>query len=707
MADNQFLRPRCFYKRSINPVGQYIEQNAFYLHRMSGKPIERCKKFVLDGLNSKRYGASDPLVDFFERNDYGDREVFCMTMTSYLKDVIAKRQILAPTFTTYKHPDEEESLIGDFTDGNVKRRSVVKKEGQLAESEGKMEVARAKDNEQANTKTYINSLSGALGSSGSFLQNETGHNTLTSVTRTMTSIGNALNESMIGGNRHYRNHDVALDNVIYRAQSFDKVEVQRCMDMMGMHYPTPDEVMSVIGRSLEFYAYDNRYMQDIRDFVETLTPLERAAVVYTQDLYHIRVYNDKIVRDLIDAIRDRNVSFTFESAIDYVKKADHSILNYAHQILIDKLAGQSKDYDKLDPELVQQIASVAKNVEATVIKYKPLIDAFFLTEGAPGGTAYIAGMVRRVVNLSDTDSTMFSIDEWVQWYFGELTFTPEAFGVAGAVMFFATETIAHGLAIFSANMGVADKHLFSLQMKPEFVFPVFAGTLVAKHYFTFKLVKEGMVYAKPIPEIKGVHLKNSAAPASLVTMAQDWMVELLSEVMAGKLIDLNAAVKKVADLERTISASLLRGELEYYKRNKIKPPNAYTQGPLKSPYQHHNFWEMVMAHTYGDIPPPTYSVIKIPTTIETNKAVNMWLETIENEKVRNGFVAWMSKHNKVKLPTMYVSVDFVKAYGLPKEIIPVINTKKIVLDLTGMFRIVLESLGYCSKKDWLLTEQGY
>jgi hypothetical protein len=100
---------------------------------------------------------------------------------------------------------------------------------------------------------------------------------------------------------------------------------------------------------------------------------------------------------------------------------------------------------------------------------------------------------------------MFSTDEWVLWYFGKLDFSQRGFAISGAVMFLSTQCIAHCLAILSGNMGVAEENLYTLSMKPEFVFPVFVQSPVAKHYFTARLVEEGNVYPDIRMEIKGVH----------------------------------------------------------------------------------------------------------------------------------------------------------------------------------------------------------
>ena len=708
MSENLFLRPKEFYKRDLNPVRDYVEQNGFYLHRMTGKDIRECKQFIVGGLKNKLFAdVTNPTVDFYERNEFGDREVFSLSLTSYLKDVLDKKQVLAPTFTTYKPYKEEPSIVSEFMDENVISRSTVKKEGQLAESEGNMALAMAKDNEQANMKTYNNSLSGALGSDGSVLANETGHNTLTSITRTLTSIGNALNERIISGNRQYRNPDVTLDNIIFLAQSCNRQEIQDCMDMFSLSFPNTQQVMEMVKNSANFYWIDNRHMQDIEQFVDCLSPIEKAAVMYTHDLYHVRQLNPEFMRQFMTSFADADKLYDIQDPIAYLKKAEPEIVNYAHQVIYKDLAGKSKDYTKLEPHLVKHIACIAENIARCVTKYKPFINAFFLGRVLPSGTAYISNMVRKTVVISDTDSTMFAVDEWVQWYFGKLTFEQKAFAVAGSVMFFATQCISHCLAMFSANMGVDERHLFRLSMKPEFVFPVFAQTSVAKHYFTFKLIKEGMVYAKPDPEIKGVHLKNSAAPQELVARAQAKMISLLEQVMAGGLIEIDKELTEVADIEREILKSLLAGELIYFKRSRVKAKNAYTKGPLESPYQHHTFWQMAFAKTYTDIPPPPYSVIKIPTPLDTPTATAAWITSVQNEDVKQGLTLWVKEHNKKKLPTIYLSADYVKGFGIPQEITPIINTKKILLELTMMYRMILDSLGFGIKPKWLLTEMGY
>jgi hypothetical protein len=244
-------------------------------------------------------------------------------------------------------------------------------------------------------------------------------------------------------------------------------------------------------------------------------------------------------------------------------------------------------------------------------------------------------------------------------------------------------------------------------MKPEFVFPVFVQTPVSKHYFTFKTIQEGNVYKKPDFEIKGVHLKNSASPVEVIKDATGLMEKVLLDVYAGKKIKLAEVIKHVADFEKTIIKSLTSGEVIYYKRSKVKSKESYSQDEDQSNYKWYKFWKSVFEPTYGEVPPPPYSVLKVPTTVTNVTGYKAWLDKIDNPEFKAALMAWMTSRNKVDLPTLYIPMDYVLAKGMPKEALMVLDAEKIVLDLTSAYRLILGSLGFYGKHEMSLTAQGY
>ena len=703
MTDNVFLKEAKDYTRDISPIPTYMEQTSFYLSKMSGKDIEVCKKLAMSQL-SKDAQTVDPIVTFHRRDEYGDKAMDTSTLSSYIRETIANNELLAPTMTTYINASKRKSFLVDFIDSNVKNRSRAKKEAFKAEAEGKKDLFINKNNEQANLKTYNNSLSGAFATDSSVLFNPSAHSTLTSTIRTVSSLGNSSNEKVVSGNRHYFNPDVTLYNIISLASSTDREAIDYLVNEGQLVYPTVQDTIDCIKYSSDLYWRREQDFSVITAFIEKLDPVERASVVYTGDLYHVRKYNDKFVRDLVTKLGTKVTGQTVEDPITYIRSSDEQIVNFAHLVCMKEVRGKGKDYEKMPIEDVQTLACTIRNISSTLVANRKFIETIFLTNNVPCSTAHIRSMLRRTVVLSDTDSTMFSVDEWVEWYYGELIFTDEAYGISAVIMFLATQAISHLLAIFSTNINVSEDKLTTLAMKPEFAFAVFFQSSVSKHYFTSTDVKEGNVFDVSKIEIKGVHLKNSAAPRTIVKQAHERMQFLIDKIKANEKISLTEELAYVANLEKEITDSLHRGETTYFKLSKVKLPEAYSNEPERSPYVHHMFWLTVLAPKYGHIEEPPYSVIKIPTTLNNKTSLARWVSSIEDKDLASRLQGYLVKLNKTSLPTIYISIEYAQAFGVPEEIKPIIDTKRIILDLSNINRMILESIGYFPKTGWLVSE---
>ncbi len=708
MSENIFLKPESFYTRNVNPLGQYVDQTSFYLSKMKGIDLGLARSKIVAKLKSGSLGdQKDPVVTYFERDDHQDRSQQQIRLSQYIREVLNNKEILVPTLTSYVPPSVRKSIFVEFIENNKNLRSKAKKQAFKAEAEGRTDDFIMLNNEQNNRKLYNNSMSGGFAAPGSILNNPTGHNTLTSIIRNVSSMGNSSNEKIIMGNRHYHSPEVTLNNVIAITSSLNVEEFQAVMDKYSLAYPTVEETMSCITYSSNLYWNDYKALNKIRDFVEKLTPLERAAFVYVGDFYHLRKYNPVFVRDFLRRLSTKIKGMTFEEPLKIIHKFDEAITNYAHIVCMGELRGKGKDYDKLPPDDLNTIIGTCANIEKITVDHKDLISALFLTRNVPCSTAYITNMIRRTVVLSDTDSTMFAVDDWVNWYKGALVFDEESYALAGSIMYIATQCIAHCLALYSANMGVDREKLFMLAMKPEFVFPLHCQTSVAKHYFASIAIKEGNVYPKHKVEIKGVGLKNSAAPKALIKDSQAKMEEIMTTIHAGGKISIVKELNRVATIERKIRESLLNGDVEYYKQSKIKEAAAYARSETESPFAYHTFWETVFAPSYKSVELPPYGVIKVPLTTDNPTKLKQWVESIEDLELKDRLANWLALNNKRALGTTYISKQYVGSYGIPKEIKSIINFKKIALDLTSQDRHILETIGYFPKAKWLISELGY
>lgn len=709
MSESMFLRDVDYYERDLSPIAEYIRQSAFFLMKMTGMAFEAAKAIIIERMRSKTGSFAnlrDPVVQHFERKENGDSEVAYKKLTEYLAEVKRRNLILVPTGTAYLPPEVMRSPLSQFMEVNKRKRSKAKKASQAAKAAGDMVGFEMKDNEQQNAKTFNNATSGTFATKGSPLHNPTAHNTLTSITRSVSSVGNATNEKLLGGNRHYRNSTITLNNIVSIASDIDSEGIRAAIQMFGMCYPTVDQTMECIKYSTDLYWHDNRQLAKIRRFVETLTDVERAGVVYIGDLYHIRKFNPEVVRTLLLRLshRDRTKTYPRDVAMNIMRQGDEQIVNFVHQACMSAARGIGKDYTKLSDENLFLMASMVENATQVVSDYKTFFQSFFLTRHMPVSAAYIPNMIRRVVVLSDTDSTMFSCDEFVQWQFGDVVFNDDSFAFSGAVAYIATQCIGHGLAVLSGNMGVERDKKFLLAMKPEFLFGLHCQTSVAKHYFSAVMVKEGNVYKEIEPEIKGVHLKSSASPRSIIEPAQAMMQEIMTRILSNEKIAIYDIIERVIGVEKMIRDSVLNSGTEFFKQIKIKPADAYSDGPDRSPYKHHVDWQNIWAPSYQLMPEPTYSCIKIPTVLNNRTSILMWLERIEDDGLRKRLGAWVLEKKKTSINTLYMSYDFVVGFGIPKEVLPIIDWRRIVLDLTNIYRMILETLGFFPKKGMLLME---
>lgn len=705
MSENSFLKEKEFYKRNINPLSNAIEQMATALAVNNGVSFEEAKDFLVKSIKEKKFtNLKDPRVTYFGKDENGDRVVNETPLSHYIKDTVFNKQVLAPTFTCYANPEEENSPLADFMQYNIEERSRAKKKAQAAEASGDTETHFLENINQANKKENNNSLSGALTTDSSIFENDTGHNTLTSTTRLMASVANALNEKMLYGNRHYRTKDIILNNIISTIHSFDRKKLRSALKKYDLNIPTVEDVLRVIKKSARYYIFDELVFHDLKVFVSKLDEEQRTAFVYSQDFYHIRELNPDFVKKMLTDFSSFREDAFFEDPISIIKKADDAVVNYAHQVCLDMVRGLGKDYSKMPPKTLSCLASSCQNINNSVSDYRELIDAFFLTETVPSSVAYIQDMVREGVPLSDTDSTMFSVDNWVLFYFGELNFTQKGFGISGAVAFLATQCISHCLAIMSGNMAVAKKHIFTLSMKPEYVFPVFVQSPVSKHYFTAILIKEGSVYTDIKMEIKGVHNINSAVPASIIGAVHQKMKAIVKTVMEGKKIKLKNEIIDLSLIENRIIESLKKSEVDFFKRGNIQHHTSYKLAKEKSPYAVHLLWERVFSLKYGSIEEPPYEIIKVPTILDSPTRFKKWLLEMKDRDIAKRLEEFSLEFNKKQMPTFYFSLDMVLSQGIPDEVVEVMDFKRIVLDLTGANRMLLDSLGYPLRNDLMVSD---
>jgi hypothetical protein len=136
------------------------------------------------------------------------------------------------------------------------------------------------DSLQNSCKIKINSLSGTHSSPGTISFLKSGHSTLTSVCRIITSTANATNEKFIAGNRHYYAPMITLANVIALTNDAKNHAVAETIHEYGLAYPTVKQAIELIKRSASYYWTNEDGFSKIERHLEKLTK-EEIAFMFT------------------------------------------------------------------------------------------------------------------------------------------------------------------------------------------------------------------------------------------------------------------------------------------------------------------------------------------------------------------------------------------------------------------------------------------
>jgi hypothetical protein len=321
----------------------------------------------------------------------------------------------------------------------------------------------------------------------------------------------------------------------------------------------------------------------------------------------------------------------------------------------------------------------------------------------PSSIHELPTIYRRAAIISDTDSTMFTMQNWVKNVFGDIVFTEESRQVVFGIVFLVSEIMIHVLARQSANMGVAVDKLRLLAMKNEYYFEVMMMTSRSKHYNASQDAQEGLMFFKPDDitkilelrakmETKGVGLRDSKVPPMVNKAAKDLMDRIISSVKASEKISMAKVLREIADLERSIIASVQAGGFEYMTTGQIKGRESY-KNPDSPNYKQFEMWRDVFSHHCGPIPGLPYACVKVSLVASNRTEVEAWCERMNNPDLANRLKEWLLANRKKDVNTMMIPFIAVEEKGIPPEIIAGLDIRKIIANTMGSFYLILESLG--------------
>ena len=700
-----FKHPTEEYLVRLDPKKEYIKQATYFISKTKNIPLKEAFYKVKTFVSSDASCSGNPIIRYNNKDENGDTFIDAEPILDYIQSVQDDRQVLAPSFTTYVHPSVKKSLHSEFISTNINARKQDKKQMFYYTQIGDKEKADYYDNMQATRKIFNNSLSGAYASKSTILYNPSAHYTLTSITRCLASIGNAVTESIVSGNKIFIDPESVINYLTCILANTDFKAFQDVMVKYNIYYPTVDDVMSMINRSTEWFWNIPSKTEYIRKYVSTFTPLELAAVLYTNDLYHFRKHNPEFTQTFLEALSYSKTGYSSpETQVKDIYNTQEGVISHVHNICADAIRGKAIEYEKMvGTEDLDMLASTAKYVAETLTEYKDFISALLVTNTAPVNIAYIKELMRRCIVLSDTDSTCATYDEWVDWYYKRNdTKITNPIAIASSVMTIATQMLA-------GNMNIDSSRVESLKMKNEFFWNNFVTMNASKHYFADVSIKEGNVYANPKLELKGVHLIASNVSPRYRDIGHGIINDIRKTLREGKLLNLHGYIQQVADVERDIIQRIKNADTSVLSIDKIKDLKAYKDGvehPELTPYVHHMLWKEVFQRKYGDPGEPTYMIVKVPSVLDSASKMKNYLDGLEDRELAERFSKFLVRNNKKNIGTFRVPLSLLGKDGLPDEINRCVDYKRIVKDNCNMMYTVLEAIGFYKTSDMLISELG-
>ncbi len=701
---NPFILNNKEYKTNLFPEEGYNRQMAKVIQLELGCDLQTAQDELKGILETS--DVKDPLVAHYDRDKNNDRVPKQVPLTQYIRDTIKRNEIIVPSFTTYISPKKFKALDNGFILENLSYRTKYKKISKLAKVKGDEQNYKKYDVLQKVKKLFNNSVSGSYASASTIKFVPSAHYSLTTMTRCVASIGNAITESMVSGNRHYSRPDVIYNHIAALVSNIDQIEFKTVIDKYEFYCPTSEEVLQVVLRSSKPYWKDEAENIKLLDFINKLNEVERAIVVYVNDFYHLRVFNPEKIKKLLNILL-RRVPNPQGDPAEIVDNAIDFTSNLAKHILSKDIRGKEINTKVLkNSSLLKLLAGTIENLEDKFPKIQDLISTFYVTDVMPIDIGNIKDFFRECIVLSDTDSTCATYDEWVTWMYGKVEFSSRATGLSALIMTFATQTMNHYLKILTVNMNADLDDADLLKMKPEFYWEVFNTANKSKHYFAQVNIVEGNVYKEPELELKGAHLIASKVPEIYRKIAHDMMIEINNTVTSNKSIDITSFVTRVAEVERDILNKVRKGDTSVLKKERINDEKAYAKPGMDGDYSHYLLWDEVFAPKYGkaDVAPIMVSTVNLK--LDKDNRFKKFVDELDGA-LGERFKEFVKVRKKKTFGTFRIPNLIGITKGIPEEVIPFIDEYKVVKNNCNVFYNILEILGFFIPDGQLVTDMGY
>ncbi len=558
-------------------------------------------------------------------------------------------------------------------------------------------------------KININSLPGNFGSAYSIFFNKENYNAITSGSRALIGYANSMIEALLGGNFAWFSVEELLQHIYSHITHGIPTEmVRKCMEKYKLQPKTWVDLFNFYKGTMEKYDKYHDWNR-VRSTVESLSFEEIQYFYYFQNLRHLLMENDAFFRNWLKELFDiKNVDLSLQVEADDLFKVDGALAifcNVAFHEHVDPQDSSIQLYDlpKARPDLAKKFVCIAKYMEEKLKETDDLFATFIYTPLNRTSVKTRPFMYRNSAVISDTDSSIFTVKDWVGWFTGDIySVSSDAYAIATCMIYWITNAVTHALKIFSIAHGAEGQFESVMAMKNEFLYPVMVLADVKKHYAGVTYIQEGVILPTPEIDIKGVQFKGSDICKLATEFAKHFIeVDILENLYKHGRISAHDLIEKVRNFEARISSDIQAGKTDWFNPLAIRTKDHYAN-PMSSNWYSYFAWEQIFAESYGDISLPT----KTPAVHinRPNKTYLGWLEK-ENPSIYKKMINFLDKYKR--FPSA-IAINPV-SNRVPKELIPLIKASDIIHSNVKPCHLILKQIGISVgyKADHLLFMDVY
>lgn len=606
-------------------------------------------------------------------------------------------KIIAPFGSTYETADRISSFLKGMIDEKSALRKKEKKLMLKAKQNNDKVAATYHNNNQSTIKVNMNSLIGAMGSNFNFLSSVANFNSVTSIGRYFVTNAFAHGERFLHANFFFLNEEELINHIVTCVRfGPDKDKVIEVCRQKGFKVPTADEVYDFLISNLHKYQFATQHPH-IKQMLRSLHPGELTFIFYMSNMKNLVFENEWYFRPWLDQfLQGANADLSKVSQIDpqdiYKLDGDLAIVLstvYNQEMPVNDKGNSISIYQTVDeyPDLARKFACIGQAMQAKIDEIADVFDLFMNHNVAITYTHELKHMFRDVIMLSDTDSILFTVKDWIQWYQKDMKFTPTAFSINSIVVYWLSKSIKNLLVHMSKAFGAVGDDVYKMNMKNEFMMPIEIVTSLKKHYASILAIQEGVFYKEPKLDIKGVNLRGSNFSQETLNYIEWWIRDLIDTIYHTGKISAQTKIIEVLRFERLIYDSLRQHEVRFLTVDPIKNENEYKEAD-KSVYFNYLFWEHVFAEKYGHILIPTKCYILPLTNI--NHQVYKALLADKYPDIAKKIKEFVDAHPGKEITRVPINP---LTNTIPEELLDITHYKSIIYDNVKPFYIILQSLG--------------